>query len=95
MFIFTGGFCFGYDNYGVVGGILGMLLGLTAAGVVIAVWEFLDPLKREDTVVVKGPDEDGDRILDEEAALSPRGELPRARIDESENSQQGEVGIGS
>jgi NADPH:quinone reductase-like Zn-dependent oxidoreductase len=87
MFIYMGVFFFGYDNYGIVGGILGMLLGLTAAGMVIAVWEVLDPLKKEDAVVVKGPDGDGDGILDEEAALSPRGELPRARTDESENSQ--------
>ena len=52
-------------------------------GTVECIWECFDPMPKG--VVIQAADENGDRDVDEEAALSPQGELPIARMFEREN----------
>jgi hypothetical protein len=77
--------------YGIVGWIYGAVMGFLLAGIVVCIWECFDPMPKE--AVIKAADENGDVDVDEEVALSPRGELPIARMFERENSQPVEVGV--
>jgi len=79
--------------YGIVGWIYGAVVGFLLAGIVGYIWECFDPTPKE--TVIKAADENGDRDVDEEVGLSPRRELPIARMFERENSQPVEVGSGS
>jgi hypothetical protein len=69
--------------YGIVGCIYGAVLSRLLVGTVECIWECFDPMPKG--VVIQAADENGDRDVDEEAALSPRGELPTARMFEREN----------
>jgi ABC-type lipoprotein release transport system permease subunit len=89
------GYCIncGALMYGIVGCIYGAVLGLLLAGTVEYIWECFDPTPKG--VVIQAAGGNGDWDVDEEAALSPRGELPIARVFERENSKPVEVGNGS
>jgi hypothetical protein len=76
--------------YGILGCIYVAVVGFMLAGIVECIWELFDPTPRR--VVIRVMDENGDRDVDDEAALSSRGELPMARMFERESSRHVEIG---
>jgi ABC-type lipoprotein release transport system permease subunit len=80
MLIFVQRLNQGFLLYGIVGCIYGAAVGFLLAGIVERIFECFGPSLKK--AVVNAADENGVGDMDEEAALSPRGKLPIARMSE-------------